>query len=211
MLTAAENNVLSAAIRVNTIIMAVAFGVLGGALLWLSTVILLLRGGHYVGMHLSLLSVFFPGYSVTWSGAWIGLIWGIAAGALSGVVLYWSYARSLRERIGSQVLEATRATELTPPTFVFSGNALGVGLGALMALQLFVTTNWLVLRGTAPYSKNAALLSQYLPGYSVSFAGSLVGALELFAAVFVLSHVLAGIYNVVARMRAGTEPQGRNA
>ena len=66
---------------------------------------------------------------------------------------------------------------------MFSGNALGIGLGALMALQLFVTTNWLVLRGTAPYSKNAALLSQYLPGYTVSFAGSLVGALELFAAV----------------------------
>jgi hypothetical protein len=202
MLSAAENNVLAAAIRVNTIIMAVAFAVLGGALLWLSTVILLLRGGHYVGMHMSLLSVFFPGYSVTWSGAWIGLIWGLAAGALSGVVLYWSYARTLRERLGNQVLEASRATELTPPTFVFSGNALGVGLGALMALQLFVTTNWLVLRGTAPYSKNAALLSQYLPGYSVSFAGSLVGALELFAAVFVLSHVLAGIYNFVARMRA---------
>jgi hypothetical protein len=211
MLTAAENNVLSAAIRVNTIIMAVAFAVLGGVLLWLSTVILLLRGGHYVGMHLSLLSVFFPGYSVTWSGAWIGLVWGMAVGALSGVVLYWSYARSLRERLGNQVLEAPGATGLTPPTFVFSGNALGIGLGALMALQLFVTTNWLVLRGTAPYSKNAALLSQYLPGYSVSFAGSLVGALELFAAVFVLSHILAGIYNFVARMRTGTEPQGRSA
>jgi hypothetical protein len=108
------------------------------------------------------------------------------------------------------VLEVRGTTELTPPTFVFSGNALGVGLGALMALQLFITTNWLVVRGTAPYSKNAALLSQYLPGYSVSFTGSLIGACELFAVVFVLSHVLAGIYNTVARMRAQTPIEGRS-
>jgi hypothetical protein len=211
MLTFAENNVLAVAIRVNTIIMAVAFAVLGGGLLFLSTVVLLLKGGQYVGMHLSLLSVFFPGYSVTWSGAWIGFVWGMVAGALSGIVLYWSYARSLRERISSQVLETPGATGLTPPTFVFSGNALGIGLGALMALQLFATTNWLVVRGTAPYSKNAALLSQYLPGYSVSFAGSLVGAFELFAVVFVLAHILAGIYNLVARMRAETATQARSA
>lgn len=211
MLNNAESNVLDAAIRVNTIIMAVAFAVLGGALLWLSTVILLVRGGQNVGLHLSLLSVFFPGYSVSWSGAWVGLIWGMVAGALSGFVLYWSYARSLRERLEGQVLEAPGARGLTPPTFLFSGNALGVGLGALMALQLFVTTNWLVLRGTAPDSLNAALLSQYLPGFSVSFPGSLVGALQLFAVVFVLSHVLAGIYNFVARLRAGTAPQRRSA
>ena len=211
MLNDAEVRVLNAAVRVNTIIMAVALGLLGGVVLFLSTVILLLRGGHNVGKNLSLLSVFFPGYEVSWTGAFIGLLWGIACGALSGTVLYWSYARTLRERLGSGILDASGGAGMTPPTFLFSGNALGVGLGALMALQLFVTTNWLVLRGTAPYSKNAALLSQYLPGYSVSFAGSLVGALELFAAVFVLSHVLAGIYNFVARLRAGTDLEGRSA
>ena len=75
---------LNAAIRINTIIMAVAFGLLCGAILWLSTAILLVRGGQDVGTHLSLLSVFFPGYSVTWSGAWIGLLWGFVCGALSG-------------------------------------------------------------------------------------------------------------------------------
>ena len=154
-----------------------------------------------VNTNLSLLSVFFPGYSVTWTGAWIGLLWGFASGALSGTVLYWSYARTLRERLGGGSLDSPAASALTPPTFLFSGNALGVGLGALMALQLLVTTNWLVVRGTAPYSSNAALLGQYLPGYTVSFAGSIVGAIELFVAAFLLSHLLAGIYNAVARMR----------
>ena len=201
MLTPAEERVLKAAIRVNTIIIAVTFGLLSGVLLWLSTVVLLLRGGHNVGMHLSLLSVFFPGYSVTWTGAWVGLIWGFVCGGLSGIILYWSYAHSLRERLDAQVLDARTSSHLSPPTLLFSGNALGIGLGALMATQLLVTTNWLVIRGTAPYSNNAALLGQYLPGYSVSFAGSIVGAIELFAASFVVSHLLAGIYNAVARAR----------
>lgn len=193
--------VLDAAIRINTIIAAVAFGLLGGAILWLGTVVLLIRGGYSVGYHLSLLSVFFPGYSVTWPGAWIGLAWGFVSGAVSGALLYWSYARTLREQLDTQVVSADVGSELTPPTFVLSGNALGIGLGALMALQLLVTTNWLVVRGTAAYSPNAALVGQYLPGYTVSFAGSLVGAAELFIVAFVFSHVLAAIYNGVARSR----------
>ncbi len=207
MLDKAELNVLNAAIRINTVIMAVALGLLGGAILWLSTVILLLRGGYNVGVNLSLLSVFFPGYSVTWPGAWIGLLWGFVSGALSGTVLYWSYARTLRERLESRILDSPAATSISPPVFVFSGNALGIGLGALMALQLLVTTNWLVLRGTAAYSNNAALMSQYLPGYSVSVGGSIVGAIELFAVAFVISHVLAGIYNTVAQLRLQRTPQ----
>ncbi len=208
MLSESELKVLSASIRINTIIAAVALGSIGGAIMWLSTAILVMRGGPNVGFHLSLLAVFFPGYTVTWAGAWIGMLWGFVCGALSGTALYWGYARSLREHFSGQVLDSPSATLLTPPTFILSGNALGLGLGTLMAVQLLVTTNWLVLRGTAPYSKNAALLSQYLPGYTVSFAGSIIGACELFVAAFLLSHVLANIYNFVARFRSQGEPPG---
>jgi hypothetical protein len=196
-----ELQLLNAAIRTNTKIMAVAFGLLGGAILWLSTVVLLIRGGEHVGAHLSLLSIFFPGYSVTWTGAWMGLVWGFVFGALSGTILYWGYAQTLREHLTTRLLDAPAATPLTPPTFLISGNALGVGLGGLMALQLLLTTNWLVVRGTAAYSSNAALLSHYLPGYTVSFSGSVIGAIELFAVSFIVSHVLAASYNFVARVR----------
>lgn len=202
LLNQAELSLLKAAIRMNMTVMGIAFGFLGGSILWLSTVILLLRGGPDVGLHLSLLSVFLPGYSVTWGGAWIGLAWGFIFGGLSGVILYWSYASTLHERLASRLLDARNATnELVPPTFLMSGNALGIAIGLVLALQLFVTTNWLVVRGTAANSPNAALLGEYLPGYTVSFAGSLVGAIELFAVAFVLSHVLAAIYNSVARKR----------
>jgi hypothetical protein len=198
MLDEAELRLLRTTVRINTLIMAVALGLLGGAILWLSTIILLVRDGEHVGRHLSLLAVFFPGYGVTWSGAWIGLLWGFVFGGLSGAILYWSYARTLRERLPSMLLPPADGV-LPQPTMLLSGNALGIGLGALLALQLLVTTNWLVIRGTASYSDNAALLGQYLPGYTVSFAGSIIGALELFAAAFVVSHVLAAVYNFVAR------------
>ncbi|MDQ3215975.1 MAG: hypothetical protein M3P99_07880 [Pseudomonadota bacterium] len=202
MLNKAESTLLKAAIRMNMIVMGIAFGLLGGSILWLGTVLLILRGGNNVGLHLSLLSVFLPGYSVTWSGAWIGLAWGFVFGALSGAILYWSYSSTLRERIGSRLLDAPGVTtELTPPNLLMSGNALGVALGALLALQLLLSTNWLVLRGTAANSPHASLLGQYLPGYTVSFSGSLIGAIEIFAVAFVLSHVLAAIYNFIARER----------
>ena len=203
LLNRAELRLLNAAIRMNMIVMAIAFGLLGGCILWLSTVILLVRGGHAVGPHLSLLSVFLPGYSVTWSGAWIGLAWGVVLGAPSGAILYCSYASTLRERLTARLLDGRdAASDLTPPTVLISGNALGVALGVLLALQLFLTTNWLVVQGTAASSPNAALLGQYLPGYTVSLVGSLVGAGELFAVAFVLSHLFAVIYNFVARMRS---------
>lgn len=205
MLNEAEVRVLNAAIRVNARIMAVAFGMLGGAILWISTAILLVRGGYDVGVHLSLLSVFLPGYSVTWTGAWIGLGWGFVIGAISGQVLYRGYARTLRERLNSRLLDLGTPSALMPPIFLISGNALGVGLGALLALQLLLSTNWLVVRGTAPYSKTAALIGQYLPGYTVSFWGSVIGAIELFVIAFVISNVFAGVYNFVAQSRAPRE------
>ncbi|HZA96610.1 MAG TPA: hypothetical protein VE421_10775 [Burkholderiaceae bacterium] len=202
LLNQAELRLLKAAIRMNMIVMAIAFGLLGGSILWLSTVILLVRGGDAVGPHLSVLSVFLPGYSVTWSGAWIGLAWGVVLGALSGAIFYWSYATTLRERLTGRLLDVRDAArELTPPTVLISGNALGIALGVLLAVQLILTTNWLVLRGTAESSTNAALLGQYLPGYTVSFFGSVLGAIEVFVLAFVLSHVLASIYNYVARNR----------
>jgi hypothetical protein len=195
---------LSRVIRFNLIAVAVSLGLMCGVLLWLATAILLWRGGFNVGMHLGLLAVFLPGYSVSWPGAWIGLLWGFAAGALSGLVLYGTYARRLNAGAAGQLVERPSDEGLRPPVMLLSGPALGVGLGALGALQLIGSTNWLVLRGTAANSTNAALLGQYLPGYTVSFTGSLIGAVQVFLLAVVASMVLAWIYNFIARRRART-------
>ena len=49
-----------------------ALGFLAALGLFIATVLLVMRGGENVGKHLGLLSVYLPGYSVTWKGAFIG-------------------------------------------------------------------------------------------------------------------------------------------
>ncbi len=74
----------------------VATGLLFALGLFSATIVLVLRGGQSVGEHLGLLSVFFPGYSVTIGGAFIGFVYafvvGYALGRMIGTV-YNMFAR----------------------------------------------------------------------------------------------------------------------
>src|SRR5271166_6421608 len=62
--------------------MGVACGVVGGGLLAIASLVLVLRGKDMLS--LGLLGQFFPGYSVSWSGVFIGLLWGFGVGFLLG-------------------------------------------------------------------------------------------------------------------------------
>lgn len=77
--------------RLRASIMAIVFGAAGGALVFLATAWLLLRGGQVVGPHLALLSQYFRGYSVSWPGACIGFLYGALCGALAGWLIAWLY------------------------------------------------------------------------------------------------------------------------
>lgn len=79
--------------RLRASVMAVVFGMVGGTGLFLATVWLLLRGGQMVGLHLGLLSNYFPGYSVTWGGSILGFVYGALAGAAIGWSMAWIYNR----------------------------------------------------------------------------------------------------------------------
>jgi hypothetical protein len=79
--------------RLRASVMAVVFGMLGGVGLWLATAWLLIRGGSMVGKNLSLLSNYFPGYTVTWPGAFVGLFYGALTGAVLGFSVAWIYNR----------------------------------------------------------------------------------------------------------------------
>jgi protoporphyrinogen oxidase len=201
-MTKAELSLLRVLIRMNTAIMAMLGAFFGAAGLWLATAVLLMRGGDDVGRHLSLLSIFLSGYEVSWNGAFIGAFWGALIGATSGAVVYWSYSRTLRFHLERRLVEDAQRSLFDLPVFLISGPALGSALGLLGALQLFLTTNWLVLRGTASESSTAALMTNYLPGYSVSFVGSLDGGIQLFAAIFVGALLFSGLYNAIAKRRA---------
>lgn len=195
---------ISRAVRLNVIIMGLTIGAGAGLGLFFGTQLSLALYGDNAGNFLNLLGVFFPGYSASPGGAWAGLLWGFVIGGFSGSYGYWLYSRNARRRFAEMTVQAETSGQLVDrPTAQLSGQSLGLAFGSLLALQLFLTTMWLVVRGTGDSSPHADLLSNYLPGYSVTFVGALIGCLEIFVFTYVFAWIFAGIYNVVAAR--GTE------
>jgi hypothetical protein len=85
---------------------------------------------------------------------------------------------------------------------------LGLILGLLFGLAIFIATNWLVLKGGTVNARgqyvigpHLQLLSQFFIGYKVSFLGSIVGFAYGFA-IGTLSGALVGwIYNKFVDLR----------
>ena len=75
--------------------------------------------------------------------------------------------------------------------------ALGLSLGAVSGLTLFLATLVLVLRGGDVVGPTLALLGQYFPGYTVTLSGSLVGLAYGFAAAYVAGWLFAFLRNAV--------------
>ena len=74
--------------RLRASVMAVVFGLTSGTGLFVATVWLVIRGGETVGPTLGLLRNYFPGYSVTWPGAFVGFFYA----ALLGAAIGWAVA-----------------------------------------------------------------------------------------------------------------------
>ena len=73
----------------------IAIGLLFGLGLLLATVVLVAKGGPHPGPHLDLLSIYFPGYRVTWTGAGIGFVYGFVVGYAMGRTIATIYNRLL--------------------------------------------------------------------------------------------------------------------
>jgi hypothetical protein len=69
----------------------------------------------------------------------------------------------------------------------------------LSGIGLFLATLWLVIKGGPHPGVHLALLSQYFPGYSVSWAGGLVGFFYAFLIGFLTGALLGFVYNKIAR------------
>ena len=78
---------------------------------------------------------------------------------------------------------------------------LGLALGLLSGLAIFIATNWLVLKGGNPVGPHLQLLSQYFLGYRVSFVGSLIGFAYGFALGTIAGALVAWIYNRIVAFR----------
>lgn len=75
---------------------AIGFGLLCGSVLFIATMFLVLRDGPGAGPHLSLLGQYFPGYSVSILGAFVGFVYGFIVGGAAGHLLSAIYNRLAR-------------------------------------------------------------------------------------------------------------------
>lgn len=78
-------------VSLDGIVLGCALGFLGGFTLFATTAWLVVKGGESVGPHLGLLGQFFPGYSVTWRGSFIGFLYGFACGGAGGWIIATVY------------------------------------------------------------------------------------------------------------------------
>jgi len=96
---------------------------------------------------------------------------------------------------------------VAPEEKLFSGilmlnaKVVGLALGVIFGLGIFVATNWLVIKGGERVGPHLILLSQYFIGYRVTFLGSLIGAAYGFALGTICGAFMGWIYNKIASFR----------
>jgi hypothetical protein len=104
-------------------------------------------------------------------------------------------------------MNANDDKSLTVDDKIFTGvlwlnaKVVGLVLGILFALGIFVATNWLVIKGGERVGPHLQLLSQYFIGYRVTFLGSLIGAAYGFALGTISGALIGWIYNKIAAFR----------
>ena len=80
----AEQVIIEAFAKLDRTALGLAVGTLCGLGVFLATFILIIKGGKVVGPNLALLGQFFYGYTVTVTGAFVGLVYGFVIGFVVG-------------------------------------------------------------------------------------------------------------------------------
>lgn len=197
-----NTDLLHAVVKMNMLLLGAVFGIVGGLIMFVITYMSLLRGLPEPGNYLNLLGIFLPGYTVSHAGAWIGMFWGALICGSLAAIFYRVYARGIPELVKEYIRSGAVNDDFLSTKLKLGGHSLGLALGTVLSTGLIITTNWLVFRGTADESVHAKLLVNYLPGYSVSTVGSLIGAIELFVVAYLLSRLFSKIYNGVMSARS---------
>jgi len=95
----------------------------------------------------------------------------------------------------------TEDEKLFTGVLLLNAKVVGLVLGILFSLGIFVATNWLVIKGGERVGPHLILLSQYFIGYKVTFLGSLIGAVYGFAMGTLCGALIGWIYNKIASFR----------
>jgi hypothetical protein len=160
-----------ALLRFNAHVMGLIAGILAAAILVVATLVLVLRGDENPGPTLGMLRLFFPGYRVSFGGAWIGALWSALFGYAGGALFARAYGPWMLRGVPRRGATAEDAP-----------------VAWLPPLPIAVT-------------KLLSLLHHYLPGYTADPRGSLIGALWMFVYGFAAGGCVAWIYDRVVALR----------
>ena len=89
--------------------------------------------------------------------------------------------------------------QLDKAVVLLNAKLLGIVLGFLSGAGLFLVTIFLVLKGGPHVGEHLNLLSNFFPGYQVTFLGSFIGFGYAFVVGFLTGMALGAVYNKVAR------------
>lgn len=81
--------------------------------------------------------------------------------------------------------------------------AWGVATGMLLGVGILVATLFLVIKGGENVGAHLGLLSIFMPGYSVSYGGAIIGFVYLFVVGYALGRVVSAVYNFFVRDVSG--------
>ena len=71
-------------------------GIIWGLTILIATAWILISGAG--GLTLGKLSKFYFGYSISWGGAFIGMLWGFVDGLIAGAIFAWLYNKLSAEK-----------------------------------------------------------------------------------------------------------------
>ena len=80
-----------------------------------------------------------------------------------------------------------------------NARAWGIAFGLLLGAGIFVATNILVLKGGPRVGQHLNMLRVFLPGYKVTFLGSLIGFVYAFVFGYALGRLVGTVYNKLVK------------
>lgn len=98
-----------------------------------------------------------------------------------------------------------RPADRWPELRIYRMNALvnGIVCAMISGIVLFSMTAWLLVKGGEVVGPHLSLLGQYLPGYTVTWSGSLIGLLYGLIVGFIIGYSASWLYNLISRLRQG--------
>ena len=185
--------------RANAIYTGIVVGLVLGLTLWLATAFLVVEAKEPLGPNLGLLGNYLPGYTVSWGGAFVGAFWLALFAFLVTLPAAWLYFVAAFHHVEDVPEPAEQMSEVPLTVARIRVPGLAAAAGILCGGALFLATLVLVMRDGAEPSTgyHLGLLSNYLPGYTVTFGGAFLGFFYFLIVGGALFAVTGTLYNAL--------------